>query len=361
MYHRVGTRRRTHISFLISLFLHLVGVLAVTISFPHWYRPLPVTEPIVADPIAVELHTRLFYSEGLTKVALPAKAQTQRDTARAPSTARATPKASVRPTNRENPPLRLKSRPLGVAAQLPPSPESPLSDTPEKGWAFSLESIGEPEETVIESPQSLQLEIKRGFSQKQTVQNQNEQTAANESPTFSRDEQISSAIEEIAGAVSGGAGSSVVDVVFLVDASGSMEDNIRAVGRHLVNMVNIFQERGLDFTLGVVKFKYSALVFPQTKDYREYERLLENMACGGDERAYDAIVKSISRVKFRPEARRRFILVTDEPLKGSYKIQEVLKRCRDAGITVDVIGVNRPLQKYLAAQTGGAWFPIPGS
>ena len=53
--------------------------------------------------------------------------------------------------------------------------------------------------------------------------------------------------------------------------------------------------------------------------------------------------------------------MTDEPLKGSYKIQEVLKRCRDAGITVDVIGVNRPLQKYLAAQTGGAWFPIPGS
>ena len=156
-----------------------------------------------------------------------------------------------------------------------------------------------------------------------------------------------------------------------------MEDNIHAVGRHLINMVQVFQEAQLDFTLGVATFKYSALIFPQTKDYQKHERLLENVKCGGDERAYNAIVKSIERVKFRPEARRRFILVTDARCKGSYTMQEVLKRCWDARITVDVIGGVTDLdviggvadtndrlkaereQKALARKTGGMWLPIP--
>ena len=71
-------------------------------------------------------------------------------------------------------------------------------------------------------------------------------------------------------------------------------------------------------------------------------------------------VKSIQRVKFRSNADRRFILVTDEATKGSYPITEVLSQCRTAGVKLDVIGIDRTLDKALAAQTGGLWFPIPG-
>ena len=224
------------------------------------------------------------------------------------------------------------------------------------------ESRGTPTGILTRSPQAREVEIKRDSSQ--PTEDQTERAAEN-TPPASREEQIGTALEGIAESVAGGTSSSPVDIVFLLDASGSMEDNIRAVGAELRRMVQVFQEKNVNFTLGIITFKYldrDTIVFPQTKDYAKYQYLLESHVIrrGGDERAYDAIVKSIQRVKFRSNADRRFILVTDEAAKGSYPVTEVLSQCRTAGVKLDVIGVDRTLDKALAAQTGGLWFPIPG-
>ena len=109
----------------------------------------------------------------------------------------------------------------------------------------------------------------------------------------------------------------MVDIVFLLDISGSMIDNIRAVGRQLNRMVEVFQEQGIDFTLGIVIFRYldrDTIIHPQTRDSERYKRLLTShvVAAAGDERAHDAIIKTIRRVNFREDANRRFVLVTDE-------------------------------------------------
>ena len=44
------------------------------------------------------------------------------------------------------------------------------------------------------------------------------------------------------------------DVIFLVDASGSMEENIAAVARYLSRMIEVFEESDLDYTMGVISF-----------------------------------------------------------------------------------------------------------
>ena len=74
---------------------------------------------------------------------------------------------------------------------------------------------------------------------------------------------------------------------------------------------------------------------------------------------HNAIVKTIRRVDFREGASRRFVLVTDEPSKGSYTLPEVLKQCFQNNITVDVIGINHTTHRALTSKTGGLWFPIP--
>ena len=252
-------------------------------------------------------------------------------------------------------PSLIVSKPVNTKVRLPKSDFLFVGQT--KDESHLQELISDPVKILSELEQPHRVEIKRGFSQKkQEVQAEID----SEPQTINRDAQIGTALETIAGDIARGSSSTTVDIVFLLDTSGSMEDNIRAVGSHLIDMVEIFQEKGIDFTMGIVKFKHDALIFPQTREYQKYERLLENVRCGGDERAYDAIVKSIARVKFRTEAERRFILVTDEPCKGSYKISVVLKRCREAQIKLDLIGIDEMLQKYLANQTGGLWFPIPG-
>jgi hypothetical protein len=158
-----------------------------------------------------------------------------------------------------------------------------------------------------------------------------------------------------------------LDIVFIVDVSQSMENNIDAVINHLSKMVDIFQAGGLDFTIGVVTFRYGTLyfllgwdmkVFPQTSDVKKVKQELHSIKCRGDEKALNALMQAIAEVKFRQFAEKRFILVTDEYVSGSYSAAEVLNQIQKFNIKVDVIGIDEPFQKMVAQCTGGLWFSI---
>ena len=366
MSNRARANRRTRFSFLISLLLHLIAVLIVTINLPRWYRPPPPPDPIVAELIEVEFHSQRLHPVDIKKPIFHTNTPNQPYANSAHSTPMMSPKALAAQADRVNQPVPLEAKPLNTTAHLLPTSDTPFAEASEKDWHLQ-ESIGEPLETVAEIPQSTSTEVDRDLSQIERPQ-----TDSVETPSFDREAQIGSLLQTIASGIASGKDSPTVDIVFLLDTSGSMEDNIRAVGRRLVDMVEIFQAEQLDFTMAVVPFKYLVQHFHQpTKDYQRYERLLENIKCGGAERAYNAIVKSITRINFRPGARRRFILITDAPCTGTYTIQEVLQRCWAAEITLDIIGgvtdrteADDPLkaereQKALARKTGGAWFPIP--
>ena len=140
-----------------------------------------------------------------------------------------------------------------------------------------------------------------------------------------------------------------------------MENNLRAVGESLSTMMSELQSRDADATFGVVKFKSVLfLVFPQSADVTQYERLLANLRVGGDELALDALSRAVEKVEFRPDAQHRFVLVTDEPLKGDPPLARVLPRLIAANIIVDVIGLDVRDHRMLARATGGTWHRIPG-
>ena len=236
-------------------------------------------------------------------------------------------------------------------------------DSPFGGDASSLEASIQTPNQISNTPIGVQRpQLERRIAQSQpTVPT--EQTATSESK-LSRSEQIGQAMVKIAQSVADSQSDRPTDIVFLLDKSGSMKDNILAVSEHLKDMVSVFQSNQVDFTMGVVTFTYQALIFDQTKDHQRFERLLNNVDCGGLERPFNAIVKSVDQVKFRPESNRRFILVTDEPLqdKNRFEIQDlpaVLRHCLNNSVVVDVIGLNEKYSKYLAQQTRGLWFPVP--
>ncbi len=180
-------------------------------------------------------------------------------------------------------------------------------------------------------------------------------------PDEQRREQIGEAMSRIARAAAGGSASRSVDIVFLLDLSGSMENNLRALGQNLSGMMQELQSRDTDATFGIVKFKRALFVlFKQTTDVEAYERLLRNLSVGGDEHALDAMDRAATKVKFRPDAQRRFVLITDEPLKGDPPLAQLLPRLIGEGIVVDVIGLNDPGHRILARRTGGTWHRIPG-
>ncbi|MFC1713189.1 VWA domain-containing protein [Candidatus Poribacteria bacterium] len=171
------------------------------------------------------------------------------------------------------------------------------------------------------------------------------------------------------------------DVVFLIDASGTMEDNIAAVATYISKMIDVFQEGDLDYTMGVVRFnrvlkKNDIKLYEQTADVSEIKDILRSIRCDGDERTLDAVEVGLTQVEFRSPVDKTFILVTDEPftprsvtrqtqkeltlgemLKEDFR--EIVKTCQDDGVKVNVLGIDDEMHRSLAKLTSGLWFQIP--
>ena len=157
-----------------------------------------------------------------------------------------------------------------------------------------------------------------------------------------------------------------IDVVFVIDASGSMRDNIRAVTEHLKEMVDIYKASKIDYALGVTKFwagkgGNKITVVQLTKSFTEYKRTLQEIITHQDENALDAVVQTVKELRFRPTSKKHFILVTDEPFTSviGLSVAATIAHCREFGIYVNVLGLPLDEHQMLAAETGGKWHLIP--
>ena len=157
-----------------------------------------------------------------------------------------------------------------------------------------------------------------------------------------------------------------IDVVFVIDASGSMHDNIKSVVEHLSEMVNVYKASKIDYALGVTEFwanknRNRIRVVQLTKSFTEYKRTLQTIAVHQDENALDAVVQTVKELRFRPTSTRHFILVTDEHFtsRDGLEVKDVIAYCREFGIYVNVLGLPLDEHQKLAAETGGKWHVIP--
>ncbi len=341
-------RRKTRRAFLMSVVLHFVVIALTGISYVRWYRPMLASEALIEEAMVVSTVKR-FHMSSERKRSMSKRRSVSSNTVPINKQRAAQPINSARPITTSE-----SMTGLGTDANLLMA-ETVLSENPTKSPERKLTAAVPAKVPVITPPTEITKE------QTGTTQ----QVAEKEYPQpVDRDGIMGEALEGIAESVADGKSERVVDIVFLLDISGSMIDNIRAVGRQLNAMVTAFEEKGVDFTLGIVIFRYlegDTIIHPQTRDSERYKRLLTThvVAAAGDERAHNAIVKAIRRVKFREGANRRFILVTDEASKGSYKLLDVLRQCQQNQIIVDVIGINHTTHRALSSKTGGLWYPIP--
>ena len=339
-------RRKTRRAFLLSLILHAIATTIMGIGYIRWYHPRVPSEPLVSEPITVTDLQR-FHINSMRKRAMPTRRPT-------PSKTSPTVNRNVAKLERTTPASNMSIPVLQTSAQLPMEETSLHKQTTETPAWKTITAAHAQAPTIAPKPKTTQGE------------NRKHETGESKSPAppIDRDARMGEALEGIAESVADRKSETVVDIVFLLDISGSMIDNIRAVGRQLNRMVEVFEEQGIDFTLGIVIFRYldsDTIIHPQTRDSERYKRLLTShvVAAAGDERAHDAIIKTIRRVDFREDVNRRFVLVTDEASKGSYTLPEVLRQCLQNNIIVDVIGINDTTHKALTTKTGGLWFPIP--
>ena len=343
-------RKKTRSALLMSLVLHTVAIGIMSIGYIRWYRPMLPSEPLVSEAIAVT-EFRRFHVSSTQKRSMPTRRSTLVHAERSP----AANQNAAKLTHSAPPTLSNASIPvLKTDARLPVADTSLREHTTETPTWKTITAAHAKAPTIVPKPKT---------AQGQTESNETEGRKSPAQP-IDRDARMGEALEGIAESIADGESETAVDLVFLLDISGSMIDNIRAVGRQLSLMVTVFEEKGIDFTLGIVIFRYlerDTIIHPQTRDSEKFKRLLTThvVAGMGDERAHNAIIKTIRRVDFREGVNRRFVLVTDEGTKGNQTLSEVLKQCYKNNIIVDVIGINHTTHRALTTKTGGLWFPIP--
>ena len=164
-----------------------------------------------------------------------------------------------------------------------------------------------------------------------------------------------------------------VNVVFVVDTSGSMRDNIQQVAEHLNIMTDEFDAIKLAYYLGMSEFsvrregqrvKTNAL----RPDVGLIRRNMERARLSGDEHALDALVDTLNYMEFHADAEKHLVLVTDERATTSLKAANatvemrarIIRDCLRQDIHTNVLGFTEPFQKQIAEETGGLWQEIPG-
>lgn len=164
-----------------------------------------------------------------------------------------------------------------------------------------------------------------------------------------------------------------VNVVFVLDTSASMRDNIQQVADHLYTMTDAYTDINLEYYLGMLEFSVkqggqSVKTKPLMPDVALLRHRMKNVQLSGDEHALDALMVTLSYIQFHSDADKHLVLVTDEPATTSWRKAGAIKEMRNKvldnyasqDIHINVLGHTDSFQQRLAEATDGLWQEIPG-
>ncbi len=162
-----------------------------------------------------------------------------------------------------------------------------------------------------------------------------------------------------------------IDVVFILDETASMVDNIRGIRAYVHFLFDALRLDGHDATFGLVVFSDEIRTYKRTDDPGTFKNWLFEIGTdgGGDlsEAGLDALMAAMTHSKFRQGAQRLFVLASDAAFhdadyngRSPYSLDTVIETLQRQEIRVDVIGLDYLPIKQIAMATGGTWRVIPG-
>ena len=163
------------------------------------------------------------------------------------------------------------------------------------------------------------------------------------------------------------------DIIFVLDVTGSMGDEIDKVKDNIIEFADSLSIRGIDYRLGMVTFLDEIEnIYPFTKDAQYFQSLVAQQYAhgGGDgpENSLQALFEA-TQFTFRDNANRVIIWITDAPYheNDTYPTPtkgDVINALLANGITVHSIGPEDYKSSYydpIIIPTGGNYYNIYGN
>lgn len=164
----------------------------------------------------------------------------------------------------------------------------------------------------------------------------------------------------------------MVDLVFVIERGERMAAAIAELEEQLDKMISVFEESGVDYQIAPVWFqnrggpKFEGSQF--RNDIRAIQAGFHAQFQGNQSNGYglEAIMWGVRELDFRSDAGKHMIVVTSSPLRTAWnapdakqqRTNQIIERCKQDTIHVNVIGVNEAAQLQLAEETGGKWYAV---
>ena len=164
----------------------------------------------------------------------------------------------------------------------------------------------------------------------------------------------------------------MVDIVFVVEHGEKTKGLVAEIEVQLDNILHVFEESGVNYRLASVWFQnqrgpiFGGSAF--TNDIRAIQAGLNAQIQSKQSAGHglEAMMWGVRELDFRSNASKHMIVATSSQLGTAWDapnaiqqlMAQIIERCKQDDIHINVIGVNEAVQLQLAEQTGGRWYAV---
>lgn len=164
-----------------------------------------------------------------------------------------------------------------------------------------------------------------------------------------------------------------VDFIFLVDKTGSMQQNIDQIRNNIRNFAANLMKLGIDYRLGLVYFSDDIeQIYQPTKNVDNFMQWLSDVKArgGGDEKenALEALEKASLNIAYRNAASKVAVLITDAPYHQQFETghgvtnqttESIVKLLQKNEVRLfSIVPPKLEKYKYISEKTRGNFYDI---